>query len=65
MRPLRTCGFSGYVLFFFFLLLCLLSLFYFLLLLPLPFRSTFPFICPISSPLFYKLRREAGLQEIT
>ena len=34
--------------------------------LPLIFCSTFPFICPIiSSPLFYKLRWEAGLQEIT
>jgi hypothetical protein len=30
------------------------------------FCSPFPFICPmISSPLFYKLRWEAALQEIT
>jgi hypothetical protein len=33
---------------------------------PLSFHSTFPFICPIiCSLLFYKLRWEAGLQEIT
>jgi hypothetical protein len=33
---------------------------------PSIFHSTFPFICPIISfPLFYKLRWEAGLQEIT
>ena len=40
--------------------------FFLLLSLSLTFCSTFPFICPIiSSPLFYKLRWEAGLQEIT
>ena len=60
MRPLRTCSFSrpcASAQLFFFFLLCVL---------PLHFCSTFPFICPIiSSPLFYKLRWEAGLQEIT
>ena len=70
MRHLQTCSFSrpcaSAPLFSFFLLLCVLSLFHFLLLLSPPLCSTFPFTCPIiSSPLFYKLRWEAGLQEIT
>jgi hypothetical protein len=70
MRPLRTWGFSmpsaSAPLFFYFLLLCVLSLFHFLLLLPHHLLLHLPFICPIiSSPLFYKLRWEAGLQKIT
>jgi hypothetical protein len=69
MRPLRTCCFSrpcaSAQLFFFLFLLCVFSLLYFLLLLSPTFCSTFPFICPIiRSPLFYKLRWEAGLQKI-
>ena len=68
MRPLGVCSFSrpcASALLFFFLLLYVLSLFHYLLL-PPAFHSTFPFICPIiSSSLFYKLRWEVGLQEIT
>ena len=70
MRPISTCSFSrpcaSVLLFFFYhLLLSVLSLYHFLLLSPyLPVYL--PFICPIiNSPLFFKLRWEAGLQEIT
>ena len=70
MRPLRTCHFSR---------LCASALlfFFFFLLLPWvaslkspsphhPFPLHLPFICPIiSSPLIYKLRWGAALQEIT
>jgi hypothetical protein len=64
MKPLRTCCFSrpfASAQCFFFLLLCIISHFHFLLVSP-----NLSFICPIISfPLFYKLRWEEGLQEIS
>jgi hypothetical protein len=69
MRSIGTCGFSrpcASALLFFSLLFWVFSLFQFLLLSPYLLLLHLPFICPIiSSFLFYKLKWEAGLQEIT